>query len=89
MDLKNLKKEIINMAIVRLLDQPGDYKKLGVNPGEVETWEDRRRNDSRPNHWEWWYFDSILDDGTTVVIQFFPKSGMHLKQNGDHPTFHI
>lgn len=78
------------MALAKLLDQPNDYERLGVNPNKVEVWEDRRRNsDTRPNCWEWWYFDSILDDGTTVVIQFFTKGGRHLKENGDHPAVTI
>lgn len=74
------------MALARLLDQPDDYKRLGVNPDKVEVWEDQRRDDDRSNHWEWWYFDAILDDGVTVVIQFITKSGTHIKSSTDQPT---
>lgn len=74
------------MAKARLMDRPEDYEKLGVNPDEVEVWEDRRRNlDTGINNWEWWYFDSILDDGSNVVVQFFTKSGRNLGAEGDHP----
>lgn len=73
-----------------LLDKPEDYKKLGVNPDKIEIWEDRRRNtDTGPNNWEWWYFDAILDDGSTAVIQFFTKSGIYIEKKGDHPTLTI
>lgn len=72
----------------RLMDLPEDYKKLGVNPDKIEVWEDRRRNpDSTAGNWEWWYFDSILDDGTKVVIQFFTKAGMRrIQKDGDQPS---
>lgn len=28
---------------MRLMDQPEDFEKLGINPNEVEEWEDGRR----------------------------------------------
>lgn len=77
------------MANARFLNKPEDYKKLGVNPEKVEIWEDGRRNPSGKENWEWWYFDSILDDGTSVVIQFFTKSSKHMKDKGDYPKFAI
>lgn len=60
------------MARARLMDTPEDYERLGVKPGPVERWEDRRRSGDDSDEWEWWYFDAILDDGTAVVVQFFP-----------------
>ena len=61
------------MTKARLMDQPADYKKWGVNPNEIETWEDGRRNkDTGKGNWEWWYFDSIMDDG--------------INANGDSPS---
>lgn len=74
------------MADVRLMDAPEDYKKLGVNPEQIEVWEDQRRGDDRPGHWEWWYFDAILDDGTAVVIQFLQKSLTTVNDAVGHPT---
>lgn len=78
------------MTDVRLLDQPADFDRLGVNPGKIEAWEDSRRNtDPRPNNWEWWYSDFIFDDGITAVVQFFTKGGPHLRENGDYPSINI
>ena len=78
------------MAKARLLDSLEDYTRFGVTPGTVEKWEDGRRNlDTGPNNWEWWYFDTILDDGSTAVIQFFTSTGRHLKSKGDHPALTI
>lgn len=69
----------------KLLNSVEDYKRLGINPEHVEEWEDGRREESTPNHFEWWYFDGILDDGTKIVVQFLGKTGNHFKDNGDYP----
>lgn len=49
------------------------YLSLGVKPGVVEPWEDGLRMDPNAESYEWWYFDSHLDDGTAVVIVFYTK----------------
>lgn len=77
------------MAKARLMNTPEDYRKLGINPEKIEIWEDGRRSPQEKGTWEWWYFDTILDDGTKVVIQFFPKSGADLRSKNDHPKFTI
>lgn len=69
-----------------LLNRPEDYKRLGINPNQVEPWEDGVRDTSAPNHFEWWYFDSILDDGTKVVVQFLSKNGRTFASDKFHPT---
>lgn len=69
-----------------LLNKPEDFKRLGINPSEVEQWEDGVRDNEAPNHFEWWYFDSILDDGAKVVIQFLSKNGRTFASNEFHPT---
>lgn len=74
------------MANVRLMDAPEDYNKWGVNPDRIEMWEDQRRDDDRPGHWEWWYFDALMDDGTAVVIQFLQKSFTTVNDGVGHPT---
>lgn len=68
------------------MDTPEDYQRLGINPSQIETWEDQRRNDNGPGRWEWWYFDAIMDDGTAVVIQFFTKGVNGLNKPGDVPA---
>jgi hypothetical protein len=79
-----------NMEKARLMDTSDDYKKLGINAEHVEMWEDSRRNkDSGKGNWEWWYFDSILEDGTKVVIQFFTKGIRTIKKDGDFPSASI
>jgi len=80
----------MDMAKVRLADQPADFKRLGVNPNCVEVWEDGRRNkDTRANNWEWWYSDFIFDDGTKAVAQFFTKRFSKLRSSGDYPAIHL
>lgn len=74
------------MAAVRLMNRPEDYKRLGISKEKVEIWEDGRRDDDRPNHFEWWYFDAILDDGTTIVVQFLNKTGKSIMDKKGHPT---
>lgn len=74
------------MNAARLMDRPEDFKKLGINPKQVELWEDGKREKSTPNHFEWWYFDGIMDDGTKIVVQFLSKPGPYFKLNGDFPS---
>lgn len=69
-----------------LLDRPEDYARLGVDPERVELWEDGVRDNSDPNHFEWWYFDCILDDGTKAVVQFLSKNGRTFASRKFHPT---
>lgn len=79
------------MQQAKLLNAPEDYTRLGVNPNEIETWEDSRRNrDTGAGNWEWWYFDSILDDGSQAVIQFFTKAGFRkINKDGDSPSITV
>lgn len=72
----------------RLMDQPEDFRKLGICPDHVETWEDSRRNkDTGKGNWEWWYFDSILDGGWKAVVQFFTTAGLRkIMSDGDSPS---
>lgn len=39
-----------------------------------EVWEDGLRAAPKSGNFEWWYFDSHFEDGTTAVIVFFTKS---------------
>lgn len=47
-----------------------DYRSLGLNPNAVQPWEDGRRTAQDATSFEWWYFDSLMDDGTAVVVTF-------------------
>ncbi len=49
------------------------YRKLGLNRERVEPWEDGLRTDGSRGTYEWWYFDSHLDDGSKLVIVFYTK----------------
>jgi hypothetical protein len=71
------------------MDQPEDYPKLGVSPNGVEKWEDRRRSEDAAGTWEWWYFDSMLEDGSQAVVQFFTKDNPHIGSSELHPTLRI
>src|SRR5512136_574082 len=40
---------------------------------KVLPWEDGQRAPTDPGSFEWWYFDSHFDDGSTAVIVFATK----------------
>ncbi|MDB5447090.1 MAG: carotenoid 1,2-hydratase [Phenylobacterium sp.] len=61
----------------RFADRPEDFAKLGIKPGEIEPFEDGMRTEGGPGGYEWWYFDSHLSDGSSLVIVFFTKGMMN------------
>ncbi len=50
-----------------------EYASLGLSESTIEPWEDGMRTTGAKGSYEWWYFDSILDDGSTLVITFYTK----------------
>ncbi len=59
--------------LARLADRDDDYARLGLKRGQVEPWEDGMRTSGGRGSYEWWYFDSHLDDGSSLVITFYTK----------------
>lgn len=57
-----------------LAASPADYERLKLRKGIVEPWEDGARTDGLKGSFEWWYFDSYLNDGSKLVIVFLPKN---------------
>jgi predicted secreted hydrolase len=56
---------------------PGIQEEMLEHEGltqDVVLWEDGLRADTGPGHFEWWYFDAHLQDGSTAVIVFMTKS---------------
>ena len=68
----------------RIAATPADYERYGIVRGEVAPWEDGfRTRPGGPGTFEWWYFDAVLDDGSTLVINFMVKDirgGSGIKQ---------
>jgi hypothetical protein len=50
-----------------------DYKRLGLARGSIGRWEDGARTDNRRGTYEWWYFDALLEDGSSLVVVFLNK----------------
>ena len=74
------------MAKAWLQTSAEDYKRLGLKPGQVEVWEDGKRDDDRPFFTEWWYFDALTEDGTSIVVHFNTKtSGKAMIKHGATP----
>ncbi|HEY5532514.1 MAG TPA: hypothetical protein VIK22_11015 [Candidatus Anoxymicrobiaceae bacterium] len=48
-------------------------QRVGLKPRVVELWEDGYRTASQPDAFEWWYFDSEFEDGSTAVVVFSTK----------------
>jgi len=59
--------------LARLADSDADYARLGLKRGQVELWEDGMRTSGEAGSYEWWYFDSHLDDGSSLVVTFYTK----------------
>ena len=59
---------------VRLAASPDDYRRFGLEKGNIRAWEDGLRLDTGDRrNIEWWYFDSLLDDGAKLSIIFCTK----------------
>lgn len=69
-----------------MLNTPADLKNLGLKPHTVEVWEDGKRSPAHKGDFEWWYFDSIMDDGTSVVVHFETKQPNTILKEGPHPV---
>jgi hypothetical protein len=61
------------MPLAREAYEDEDYARLGLKRGQIEQWEDGMRTSGGPGSFEWWYFDSHLEDGTSLVITFYTK----------------
>lgn len=77
------------MARARLMDTLEDFKKLGINPDKVETWEDGIRNGDEPGRNEVWYFDANFDDGSKVIIGFRPCTASGMREKGFSPNLNL
>lgn len=68
-----------------------DYKKLGLTPGAPALWEDGLRTGGKKGSYEWWYFDSKLDDGSSLVIVFFtgPMTGKNTDGFEPHASIEL
>ncbi len=47
---------------------PDDYSGPEIPTGRVAEWENGLRTGGAPEEYEWWYVDSKMDDGTTLVV---------------------
>ncbi|MEA2438455.1 MAG: hypothetical protein QOF65_3011 [Thermoleophilaceae bacterium] len=56
-----------------MASEDADYERLNLVRGAVAPWEDGARTDNRRGTYEWWYFDALLDDGSSLVVVFMNK----------------
>jgi hypothetical protein len=63
----------VNASLSRLGSTAEDYERIGISPDQVASWEDGARTDGSAGTFEWWYFDTHLDDGAKLVVVFFTK----------------
>lgn len=52
-----------------------DYARFKLSRDHTEPWEDGIRLDPAEPNIEWWYFDSLLDDGAKLAVTFCTKDG--------------
>ncbi len=58
-----------------------DYAKYNLKAGnKPEVWEDGMRTEGEKGTFEWWYFDSHLEDSTNVVIIFYTKPFVDIRK---------
>lgn len=59
-----------------------DYEKYGLQTGNIpEKWEDGMRTTGGKGSYEWWYFDTHLEDGSSAVIVFYTKDFVQANRN--------
>ncbi len=63
----------MNRKIARLGTEPQDYEKLGIRKDTIQPWEDGLRTNGNFGEYEWWYFDSRLEGGYSLVIVFYSQ----------------
>jgi hypothetical protein len=76
----------------RIAATAADYQRYGIAKGEIAAWEDGfRTRPGGPGTFEWWYFDAVLDDGSTLVINFMAKDirGRPRHQAAGQPRGHL
>jgi hypothetical protein len=61
------------MGTARSARRPQDYAALGISPQSIARREDGMRTTGEKDTYEWWYFDSHLDDGSSLVLVFYTK----------------
>lgn len=66
-----------------------DYQRLGIAPGSPALWEDGLRTSGAAGSFEWWYFDSKLEDGSSLVIVFFTGPMNPKRTDGFEPHCNI
>ncbi|MEZ4890081.1 MAG: lipocalin-like domain-containing protein [Crocinitomicaceae bacterium] len=58
-----------------------DFEKHHLNNSNIpEKWEDGIRTSGGKGTYEWWYFDTHLEDGSTAVIIFYTKHITKIKK---------
>ena len=62
---------------------PEDFARSGVSQLAPEPWEDGQRIKESEVGFEWWYFDVLLKDGTTVVVVYMGRDVNNLDQGAD------
>ncbi|GGA42611.1 lipocalin-like domain-containing protein [Paenibacillus physcomitrellae] len=64
---------------------PEHYKRLGIRKNDIKPWEDGYRTKDVKGTYEWWYFDSQMDDGSTLVIVFYSNKWTLAPKKGPTP----
>ncbi len=59
--------------LARVANRDEDFARLGIQRGPVQPWEDGMRTTGGRGSYEWWYFDSHLEDGSSLVVTFYTK----------------
>lgn len=79
------------MEQARLMNLDKDYENLGLSKKQIEMWEDGKRANFDAGTFEWWYFDSILDDGSKIAACYCTKIQPFTNLKGLKPclTVHI
>lgn len=77
------------MTDVFVMNRPEDYAHFHLKPEKVQLFEDSRRGAKVPGMMENWYFDAILDDGSTVALSFRPKNPADIMESEDSPNLNI